>query len=167
MGRLTRNEMLMSMASVVAQRGTCSRLQVGAVISRDGRIIATGYNGAPAGLPHCNHELDGAIIGRRISDRDGLLGEPIRLGSRSEVTTGGCTWAVHAEQNAIAFAARHGLALDRGELHVTHAPCASCARSIINAGIQRVTYTTPYRLTEGVDLLHQAGINVLAMPAKA
>ena len=138
--RISREEMLMQVALVVAQRGTCDRLQVGAVISRDGRIIVTGYNGAPAGLPHCNHAA-----------------EPI------EMTVSGCQQAEHAERNAIAFAARYGLALDQSELFCTHAPCANCARSIINAGIKSVTYVVPYRRTEGVELLMLAGIDVLLM----
>lgn len=133
--RISREQMLMEMAGVVAQRGTCSRLQVGAVISRDGRVIVTGYNGAPAGLPHCDHSYD----------------MPLR----------GCDNAEHAERNAIAFAARYGLALEGAELDCTHAPCLNCARSIINAGITRVRYLHAYRKTEGEDLLRSVGIEVL------
>lgn len=143
--RISRNEMLMEIAQVIAKRGTCSRLQVGCVISRDGRIISTGYNGAPAGIDHCTHKEMPAMF--------------------DNINTGvnpGCTVASHAEQNAIAYAARHGVALDDSELHVTHAPCLACARSIINAGISRVTYDTPYRLTEGVELLEAANILVFA-----
>lgn len=133
--------MLLQVAKAVAQRGTCSRLQVGAVFSRDGRIISTGYNGAPKGMPHCVHE-----------DKTPLF---------DNISTGvepGCQIAEHAERNAIAYAARFGVALDGSELHVTHAPCLACARTVINAGITRVTFITPYRLTEGVDLLWQAGV---------
>lgn len=133
--RISREEMLMDMAQVVSQRGTCSRLQVGCVISRDGRVIVTGYNGAPAGLPHCDH-----------SQADPL---------------DGCTNAEHAERNAIAFAARYGHALDGAELDCTHAPCLNCARAIINAGIVKVRYVHPYRKTEGVKTLWLAGIKVL------
>lgn len=135
--RITRDQMLMEIAEVVAKRGTCSRLQVGAVISKGGRIITTGYNGAPAGLPHCDHI--------------------------STTNTSGCKTAEHAERNAIAWAARHGLALDGAELHCTHAPCLDCARSIINAGIIRVFYLHPYRIVDGVDLLGDAGIRVFDM----
>lgn len=131
--------MLMEIAHVVAKRGTCSRLQVGAVFSRDGRIVSTGYNGAPAGLPHCNH-------GEHNLD---------------EIDANGCLIAEHAERNAIAWAARLGLALEGTELHVTHAPCLACARSVVNAGITKVSYDIPYRLTDGVDLLRLAGIEVV------
>lgn len=134
MDRMSRDQMLMEIAEVVSNRGTCDRLQVGAVISRDGRPIVTGYNGAPAGLPHCFH----------------APGE-----------TEGCTWAEHAERNAIAFAARYGLALEGSELHCTHMPCLTCARTIINAGIVRVVYDEKYRKTEGVELLQRVGIEVV------
>jgi len=126
--------MLMEIAHTVAKRGTCSRLHVGAVFSRDGRIVSTGYNGTPAGMPHCQH----------WDDDDNT----------------GCDQAEHAERNAIAWAARHGLALEGCELHVTHAPCLACARSVINAGIGRVSYKTPYRLREGIILLAEAGVEI-------
>lgn len=168
MARVTRDEMLMEVAQAVAKRGTCSRLQVGAVISREGRIISTGYNGAPAGLDHCYHTqeqpyaylLDGPMD-EPIDARPGrmfLVPESVRT-----ITPIGCQVAEHAERNAIAFAARYGLALDRGELHCTHAPCLQCSRSIINAGITRVSYLVPYRLTEGVELLAHAGLDVVDM----
>lgn len=128
----------MNVADAVSLRGTCSRLQVGAVVSRDGRIITTGYNGAPAGLPHCQHIVFDFL------ERDT-----------------GCQIAEHAERNAIAFAARYGLALEAGEMHVTHAPCLNCARVVINAGIAKVTYRVPYRLTAGVELLTQGGVEVV------
>lgn len=159
--------MLMQIASVVAKRGTCSRGQVGAVVSRDGRIIATGYNGAPAGLPHCDHtneqfryELGHQVL-EEIERTPGKI--MVMPDQPMEFHTGGCTIAVHAEQNAIAFAAKYGLGLDGGDLHCTHAPCANCARSIINAGIKRVFFKIPYRLTEGVELLEQAGLEVFDM----
>lgn len=136
MDRMSRDQMLMEIAEVVSNRGTCSRLQVGAVISRDGRPIVTGYNGAPAGLPHCTH---------------------------TPFDEGGCTHAEHAERNAVAFAARYGLALEGSELHCTHMPCLNCARMIINAGIVRVVYDERYRRTEGVELLREVGIEVVDM----
>lgn len=169
MDRITRDEMLMGMAEIVAKRGTCARLQVGCVVSRDGRVISTGYNGAPAGIPHCDHsnEPPPVIVMPTMTDEqlkdfvfDARPGRIMEI-PKHQITTSGCQVASHAEQNAIAYAARHGVALDQSELHVTHAPCLACARSIINAGIQKVTYQTPYRLTEGVDLLRQAKIIVI------
>ena len=129
--RPSRDETLMITARVWSHRGTCSRLQVGCVISKGGRILVQGYNGVPAGLPHCVHTDN----------------EP-------------CTRAEHAERNAIAWAARNGVALKGAEMHITHMPCLACAMGVINAGIHKVTYEEPYRLLDGVDLLVEAGIEV-------
>lgn len=148
--RMSRDKMLMDVASVVSERGTCSRLQVGAVFSRDGRIIVTGYNGAPAGIEHCDHVCDCPITLRDWTKHDAQC-----------KSLQPCTVSSHAEQNAIAFAAKHGVALDQSELHVTHGPCLACARSIINAGIRRVTYIEKFRDNSGVELLHQAGVGVV------
>lgn len=122
--------MLMEIAEVVANRGTCNRLHVGAVISRDGRILSMGYNGQAAGLPHCEH---------------GPGEDP-------------CVRAVHAEANSLAFAARHGTAVDQTDMHVTHSPCINCAKLIINSGIVNVYFRVPFRDTSGVELLGVAGV---------
>lgn len=147
MERITSDTMLMEIARLVSRRGTCARLSVGAVFSKQGRIIVTGYNGAPAGLPHCNHRCDCIPV-------DGIHD------SVCESLTP-CITSVHAEQNAIAFAAKHGLSLADSELHVTDAPCLSCAQSLVNAGVTRVTYSRNYRLPQGVELLASAGIQVV------
>lgn len=124
--------MLLDVANVVAGRSTCSRLHVGAVLARDGRILSTGYNGAPTGAEHCAHVDD----------------QP-------------CATSVHAEANALVFAARHGVATDGAQLYATHAPCAGCAGLIVNAGIRAVVYAQPYRSAAGLDRLRAAGIHVL------
>lgn len=152
--RMSRDKMLMDVASVVSERGTCSRLQVGVVISRDGRIIVTGYNGAPAGIEHCDHICDCFHVMPKSWTE--LTSHDPECKSLQP-----CTVSSHAEQNAIAFAAKHGLALDQSELHVTHGPCLACARSIINAGIQKVTYVEEFRDSSGVDLLRLAGVEVV------
>lgn len=177
--------MLTGIAFLVAQRGTCSRLKVGSVFSRDGRIISTGYNGVPAGMPHCIHEeyvwhepytLDELpewmmefLSHWPVSERPPREGTHFYYDGSPEVTVAfgsnepelGCTQAEHAERNAIAFAARWGLALEGAEVHNTHAPCLACARTLINAGITRLTYSIPYRRTDGVELLRAAGIEVV------
>lgn len=129
--RPSRDATLMRVAQAFADRGTCSRLPVGAVFSRGGRVLITGYNGPPSGAPECAHGDD----------------EP-------------CADAIHAESNAIAWAAREGIRLEGSELHVTHSPCPACARLIVQAGVERVTYLIPYRLTEPVDYLRDAGVEV-------
>jgi dCMP deaminase len=128
--------MLIEIAFVVSRRGTCERAQVGAVISRDGRIISTGYVGAPAGAEHCTS------VGCRLGNHNG------------------CVRTVHAEANAIAYAARAGTATESAELFCTHSPCEPCAKLIISAGIRRVVYATRYRDETGIGLLESVGIEV-------
>lgn len=129
--RPTETELLLDIAAQVARRSTCSRLAVGAVLARDGRILSTGRNGAPSGLPHCDHTLD----------------------SHSP-----CTTSVHAEVNAIAFAARHGASSDGATLYLTHAPCVACAGIIINSGVASVVYSQPYRDDSGCNRLALGGV---------
>jgi dCMP deaminase len=143
MTRPTRDEMLMDIAQVVSARSTCDRLRVGAVIARSGRVLATGYNGAPSGMPHCNH----------------ICMCPPGFPHLMECTaTQPCNNTIHAEANAIVFAARHGVATDNAELFVTHAPCLVCARLIINAGIMGVMYSVEYRDPSGVELLRSQSV---------
>lgn len=134
--RISRHEMMMRMAETVAMRGTCERLQVGAVIARDGRSISTGYNGNVANVAHCRH----------IDDTP-------------------CSTAMHAEANAIAYAARNGVATSDALLYTTHMPCFDCARLIINAGIRAVFYFVPYRNQEGLRLLNAAGVDTFRFTA--
>ena len=187
--RVTRDEMLMEVAHAIAKRGTCSRLQVGAVFSRDGRIVSTGYNGAPAGMPHCIHEeyiwrepytleelpkwmfefLKGSseftdtYVNPQVGMRFAYEGDRVIVSHTPNGNPGssrGCEQAEHAERNAIAWAARHGLALEGTEVHVTHMPCLACARTMINAGVTRVMYKEEYRLRDGIILLANAGVEV-------
>lgn len=135
--RPTRDDMLMEVAQVIAQRSTCQRAAVGVVVARDARILVTGYNGAPAGMPHCTHNPWEAV---------------------SEKDQAGCTRAVHAEANAIAYAARYGIEIAGADLYTTLAPCLPCAQLIINSGLDRVVYGRPYHDTMGVMLLDDAGL---------
>ena len=154
MERPATETVLMGCAWLWSERSTCTRLQVGAVFARDGRILATGYNGAPAGLPHCNHACT-----------CGFPGNP-NMSSHLDFCPSqqACFISEHAERNAVAFAARHGIALEGSHMYVTHMPCAPCAMSIINAGIERVIYQQPYRDESGVKLLLRAGLGVAAWP---
>lgn len=143
----SRDNTLMGVARLWSEHSTCSRLPVGAVISRDGRSFSTGYNGAPAGMPHCDH--------RECTCRypDHLLGDDPKCPKH-----GPCRTAVHAELNALMFAARFGLATEGAELHTTHQPCLNCAMAIVNGGIIRVVFEFPYRDNGGLDLLTAAGV---------
>lgn len=151
--RLSRDEALMGTAMTWARRSTCTRLQVGAVFSRDGRILVQGYNGAPAGLPHCDHSCDCTFD---VDYNDG--GAPGHYTNCRTVMP--CTTAEHAERNAIAWAARNGVRLEESEAHITDSPCLPCAMGLVNAGVNRVLYVREYRLTDGVELLKSAGVDV-------
>jgi dCMP deaminase len=129
--RPTRADTLLTVAYAMAERSTCTRLHVGAVAATDGRILSTGYNGAPAGTPHCTHPP-------------------------SEV----CNRSVHAEANAVAYAARHGVSLEGAEIYATDSPCYTCACLLINAGISAVIFIRKYRDESGLQLLADVGIKV-------
>ncbi len=135
------DDYFMDIAQRVATRSTCLRRQVGAVIVLDKRILATGYNGAPRGLPHCE---DTGCLRERLG---------IPSGQRQEVCRG-----LHAEQNAIIQAALHGVSVDGGTIYVTHQPCITCAKMIINAGIKRVICAQPYPDELARSFLADAGV---------
>ena len=137
----------MELAKVVAKRSTCIRQKVGAIIVKDKRILATGYNGAPSGMDHC---LD-----------IGCLREILKVpsGERQELCRG-----LHAEQNAIIQAAKFGICIEGSILYTTHCPCITCAKMIINAGIKKVVYGKEYADKRGLELLKEAGIEVVYIP---
>lgn len=117
----------MKIARVVAERSTCLRRQVGAVLVKEKRLLTTGYNGAPAGLNHC---LETGCL---------RLQQGIPSGERHELCRG-----LHAEQNAIIQAALHGVSIREAILYCTHHPCSLCARMLVNAGITRVVLWESY-----------------------
>lgn len=132
--RIERYEYLMEAAKLAARRSTCNRLQVGAILERDGRVIVSGYNGAPAGFPHCSPDI-----------------------CRMEKP---CTRTVHAEANCLCFAARHGIPTEGTTMWTTDSPCATCAQLIINAGIKYVVYLREYRDKTPLVLLETAGVSI-------
>lgn len=117
----------MDIARAVATRSTCLRRSVGAVLIRDKRILATGYNGAPSGLAHCTES--------------GCLREQqgVPAGERHEICRGS-----HAEQNALVQAARYGIAVEGASLYCTDEPCVICTKLLINAGIEEMIYINEY-----------------------
>jgi dCMP deaminase len=145
--RITTDDALMTIAHVWEARSTCSRNHVGAVIAKDGRHIGSGYNGAPAGMPHCEHE---------VMEFDPFV-KPVAIKVRPGQP---CTVAIHAEANALAYCARDGISVAGGTLYTTLSPCYSCAQLIIAAGLVRVAYTRAYRDPAGINLLRAAGVTV-------
>jgi dCMP deaminase len=129
----------MTIAMMASMRSTCLRRQIGAVVVRDRQIVSTGYNGAPRGTAHC---LDIGCLRE-------TLGVP--SGERHEMCRGS-----HAEGNAIAQAARMGIATNGTTLYCTHEPCSFCTKSILNAGVTRVVYMRAYPDKLAVELREEA-----------
>lgn len=135
--RPTWDQYFMTITRQVAERSTCLRAKVGAVIVRDKNILATGYNGSPAGLPHC---LDvGCLVYRSVTP-----------GGETEEN---CFRTIHAEINAIAQAAKNGAAIRDADIYITHTPCIHCFKVLINTGIKRIFYEKPYKLHTLEELL--------------
>lgn len=134
----------MEIATVVSTRSTCLRRRVGAVLVKDKHIVATGYNGAPSGLAHC--------------EEIGCLREKLGVpsGERHELCRG-----LHAEQNAIIQAASLGSSIKGATLYVTTRPCILCAKMLINAGVKRIVFKGEYPDEFAVNLLKEAGILLL------
>jgi dCMP deaminase len=143
MSRLTWDEYFMRIAKLVAERTTCLRNHVGAIIVKDKHILATGYNGAPRGVPHC--------------EVTGCLREQMNVpsGERHELCRG-----IHAEQNAIIQAAAFGVSIAGSTIYSTHHPCVVCAKMIINARIQRIVIEGDYPDTLAQEILHEAKVVV-------
>lgn len=135
----------MRICQLVASRSTCLRRQVGAIIVREKRILATGYNGAPNNTPHC-FELPGGCL--RESQN-------IPSGQRQELCRG-----LHAEQNAMLQAAAFGVTLKGSDVYCTHQPCVTCAKMLINAGIVRVVFLGDYPDTLALQMLEEGKIKL-------
>jgi dCMP deaminase len=141
------DQRFMEVAELVASWSSCfqENRQIGAVIVKSKRIIATGYNGASAGIESCK---DKGFCMRKESG--------IESGTRQELC-----YATHAEQNAIVQAARMGIAIEGGTLFCTHQPCAICAKLIINAGLKRIVFKSGYPDEFSLKLLKEAGVEVV------
>lgn len=126
-GRPTWDEYFMSITEAVAQRSTCLRRKVGAVLVRDKRILTTGYNGAPTGFSHC---LEAGCLRQKMG---------IKSGERQELCRG-----LHAEQNALVQAALHGVSVRGAVLYTTLEPCITCTKMLVNARVQEVVYQEEY-----------------------
>lgn len=122
----------MQMASIWAQNSYCKRRQVGALLVKDRMIISDGFNGTPSGFEN------------NCEDENGITK----------------AYVLHAEANAISKVAKSGNSAEGSTLYVTASPCIECAKLIIQSGIKRVVYKDEYRLTDGIDLLRRAGIEV-------
>ncbi|MCX5706254.1 MAG: cytidine/deoxycytidylate deaminase family protein [Candidatus Omnitrophica bacterium] len=137
------DEYFLEVAHLVAKRSTCLRRSVGAVLVKDKRILATGYNGAPKGLKHC---IDIGCLRQRLK---------IPSGERHELCR-----ALHAEQNALIQASLYGISVKDSTLYSTNQPCVICAKMLINAGIKEVIIAKGYPDKMAMDFFKQAKIKV-------
>ncbi len=135
------DEYFLELAHLVSRRSTCLRRNVGAVLVKDKRILATGYNGAPRGLKHC---LDIGCIREKLK---------IPSGQRHELCR-----ALHAEQNALIQASLYGISVQGSTLYATNQPCIICAKMLINAGIRDIVASDGYPDKMAADFLKEAGI---------
>ncbi|MEA2681491.1 MAG: dCMP deaminase [Candidatus Binataceae bacterium] len=140
----------MTITREVAERSTCLRAKVGAVIVRDRSILATGYNGSPAGLPHCT-EVGCLVYESRTPDGD---------------VEQNCYRTIHAEINAISQAARNGAAIRDADIYVTHTPCIQCLKVLINTGVRNVYYAREYKLHTLAVMLAHASIKLTSVPTE-
>ncbi|MDD5566989.1 MAG: cytidine/deoxycytidylate deaminase family protein [Patescibacteria group bacterium] len=134
--RPTWDDYFMALTRIVATRGTCDRLRAGAVLVKNNRIISTGYNGSPPGLPHCDE------VGHMMEE-------------------GHCVRTIHGEHNTILQAAViPGASTEGSTLYVKFLPCIHCCKYVVAAGIKRVVYAKVYRNTKSADYLRAAGLRV-------
>jgi dCMP deaminase len=143
------DSIFMDLASSLAKRSHCVKAHVGAVLTKDTRIISIGYNGPPAGTYNCDEKWPGVGC-----ERD---------------SKGSCSLALHAEENAILYAVKNGATLDGSTLYVTLSPCLPCARIIFSSGIKKVYYKDSYAAykgiasDEGVDFLTRFGVETVQL----
>ncbi|MGV3508986.1 MAG: deoxycytidylate deaminase [Sphingobacteriaceae bacterium] len=141
------SNIFMNLASDLAKRSHCVKAQVGAVLTKDTRIISIGYNGPPAGTHNCDEEWPETGCARDAR--------------------GSCSLALHAEENAILYAVKNGADLEGSTLYITLSPCLPCARIIFSSGIKKVFYQNSYAeykglpSDEGVDFLNKFGVQTL------
>lgn len=142
--RPTWDQYFIDITHLVATRSTCLRRQVGALLVKERNILATGYNGTPSGIRHCAET--------------GCLREKLKVpsGERHELCRG-----LHAEQNAIIQAARHGVNISGSTLYCTTMPCIICTKMLINAGILRIVYEEGYADELAGEMVVEAGIELL------
>jgi dCMP deaminase len=134
------DEYFMDIAIMVATRATCDRAHVGAVIVKDKRILATGYNGSPPGQPHCDD------VGHLMVNEK-------------------CVRTIHAEQNALMQCVQHGISAADADIYVTHYPCLICTKLLLGAGIRRIFVKEAYRIDENAKaMLEASGVEVCHMP---
>lgn len=151
MDRPTREEYYMSIAELASSRSTCLSRKVGCVIVKDDNPISFGYNGPARGIKHCDEV--GGCRRRQMPD--------YKSGAYLEKCP-----ASHAEQNAIAFAARHGVSLEGATIYVNTFPCKDCMNSIINSGIKKVVFNSSYDASLSTEIASNTDLEIIKYSGK-
>lgn len=145
------DEYFLKMVGLVGERGTCDRGRSGCVIVKDKRVISTGYAGSPPGMPHCDEV--GHLM-HEVLNEDGQVSKH-------------CVRTIHAEQNAVCQAAKHGISLDGATIYINMEPCYVCAMMIVTVGIKRVVCNKKYHKAQlSRDLFKQAKIELKIIHAE-
>ena len=142
--RLSWDQYFLTITRDVAERSTCTRAKVGATIVRDKSILATGYNGAPSGMPHCSE------VGCLIYTSETPSGDVEK----------NCYRTIHAEINAIAQAAKNGTSIKDAAIYITHSPCIHCLKTLVNTGIRAIYFEKPYKLDTVADIIKYTGVEL-------
>lgn len=151
---------MMNTAKLWAKESYCKRLKVGAILSKDGRILVTGYNGTISKQQNCCEEkiyiCDSCNkhFKDRVEECDVCQNNSFKI---SQVTS---DFVLHAEQNVITFSAKNGISTDKCTLYITHSPCKLCSKLIAQSGIERVVYGEEYRDNEGIEFLKRVGVTI-------
>lgn len=157
-----KHKLFIDMASLVAGQSTCCRLQVGAVLVREGRVISIGFNGVPSNQTHCE-EIFEVEYEKNYKDKYASMADFVKSPEFKEIHGAFSNDnELHAEQNAILFAAKNGIATQGSHLYITLSPCINCAKVIITAGITKVYYKELYdRSQEGIIFLGRNNIECI------
>lgn len=150
MNRPSYDEYFMQMAYLAASRSTCIRRKVGAVLVKNKHVLATGYNGPPKGMRHC--------------DETGCLRHTLKVpsGERHEICRG-----LHAEQNAIIQAAVFGVSIKDSVIYITTTPCVVCTKMLINASVKEIIYSGEYPDSLALDMIEESGIRIRQFKTRA
>lgn len=148
------SKIFLEIVKLVAQRSTCARVKVGAILVKDNRIISMGYNGVPEGKTHCEDYFKAKYeneVQKQNLSWDEYLKSPVFMQEHHEFSIHN---EIHAETNALLYAARSQVSTENAYMYISYSPCIHCAKQILQAGIRAVYYSKPYdRDMSGVDFL--------------
>jgi dCMP deaminase len=160
---ITTHDIYLNLAFMLAKKSTCRRGYAGCVVTRNGRIISTGYNGSPPGALECLDFITCRIKGCVITQEESV--SIVGMKKDYEIQTDGCFDSIHSEANAIGFCAKNGIATDGAVVYITKEPCKSCAQLLVSSGVKTVYYVEEYRNHDGLIYCQINGIEIIKAEA--